>query len=247
VTVTTSAPALDTRSLTLRNVSAGYGALTVLRGASLVVPPGHIVAVFGPNGAGKTTLLRSIFGRAQVRNGSIQYGRDELRGRPAHDVAKLGICYVTDDRTLFPSLTVGENLELFGRPKLDPSDRNLIYELFPVLAARRRQAAGTLSGGEQQMLALARAFVSGQTLVAADELSMGLAPIVLDHIFEMLRQLRDQGRSILLVEQYVERALEIADIAYVLWNGRIVFAGEPVELADHEELMSLYQTGCPLP
>jgi branched-chain amino acid transport system ATP-binding protein len=243
----TSATVLDTRSLALRNVTAGYGALTVLQRASLVVPPGHIVAVFGPNGAGKTTLLRSIFGQAHIRSGSIRYGEAELRGRPAHDVAKLGICYVTDDRTLFPSLTVSENLELFGRPKLGPSDREVIYELFPVLAERRKQAAGTLSGGEQQMLALARAFVSGQSLVAADELSMGLAPIILDHIFQMLRRLRDQGRSILLVEQYVERALQIADIAYVLWNGRIVFAGEPGELTDHDELMSLYQTGRPLP
>lgn len=243
----TSTTILDTRSLTLRNVTAGYGALTVLQRASLVVPPGQIVAVFGPNGAGKTTLLRSIFGQAHIRSGSIRYGEAELRGRPAHDVARLGICYVTDDRTLFPSLTVSENLELFGRPKLDPSDREVIYELFPVLAERRKQAAGTLSGGEQQMLALARAFVSGQSLVAADELSMGLAPIILDHIFQTLRRLRDQGRSILLVEQYVERALEIADIAYVLWNGRIVFAGEPGELTDHAELMSLYQTGRPLP
>ena len=244
----TATSVVDTRrALTLRNVSAGYGALTVLQRASLVVPPGQVVAVFGPNGAGKTTLLRSIFGKAHIRSGSIRYGGAELRGRPAHHVARLGICYVTDDRTLFPSLTVGENLELFGRPKLDPSDREVIYELFPVLAERRRQAAGTLSGGEQQMLALARAFVSGQSLVAADELSMGLAPIILDQIFEMLRRLRDEGRSILLVEQYVERALEIADIAYVLWNGRIVFAGEPAELRDHAELMSLYQTGSPLP
>jgi branched-chain amino acid transport system ATP-binding protein len=239
---------LDTpRALTLRNVSAGYGTLTVLQAASLVVPPGHIVAVFGPNGAGKTTLLRSIFGQTNIRGGSIRYGDAELRGWSAHDVARLGICYVTDDRTLFPSLTVGENLELFGRPKLDASDRDVIYELFPVLAERRKQAAGTLSGGQQQMLALARAFVSGQTLVAADELSMGLAPIVLDQIFEMLSQLRAQGRGVLLVEQYVERALAIADIAYVLWNGRIVFAGEPSELLDHDELMSLYQTGRPLP
>lgn len=235
------------QTLELNNVSAGYGQVTVLRGASLVVPPGQVVAVFGPNGAGKTTLLRSIFGRAQLRGGSIRYGKSELRGRSAYEVARMGLCYVTDERTLFPNLTVAENLELFGRAKLEEADRDLIFELFPVLAGRRKQAAGTLSGGEQQMLGLARAFVTGQSVVVADELSMGLAPIVLDHIFDMLRRLREERRSILLVEQYVERALELADIAYVLWNGRIVFAGEPVELSDHAELMSLYQTGQPLP
>jgi len=228
--------------LDVEHLTAGYGSVTVLRDVSLVVPPGYVAAVLGPNGAGKTTLLRSIFGMTSVTGGAVRYDGVDLTGSMAHRVARKGLCYITEGRAIYRGLTVADNLRMFGGPGND--DRLArVYDTFPILAQRRRQVAGTMSGGQQQMLALARALLQDPKLLLVDELSMGLAPVVVDDLFDILRELKEAGQSILLVEQYAERALALADVVYVLNRGRVAFAGDPETLSSAPELMELYLGG----
>ena len=187
------------------------------------------MVLLGPNGAGKTTLLRTLAGLLPATAGEIRLRGEALRRLSAHRRARRGVCLIPEGRGIFRRLTVRENLVVQADAGGVAAAVDRAAALFPILGERLDQPAGTLSGGQQQMLALARAFVTGAPLILADELSMGLAPVVVDDIFEALRNLRREGRSLLLVEQYVERAVAVADYVYILGKGHIVFAGEPAE------------------
>ena len=217
--------------LELRDVFAGYGEADVLRGISLTIPAGSIVTLLGPNGAGKTTVLRVASGLLTPRSGQVIVGDDDLTGRSAQQRAKAGICLIPEGRGVFRSLSVRDNLELFRPPWAERSSIDQAIEAFPILGQRLEQAAGTMSGGEQQMLALARAFLSEARIVLVDEVSMGLAPKLVDQIFETLVRIASEGVSILLVEQYVRRALEIADHVCVLGRGEIVLSGSTEQIS----------------
>ena len=210
---------------------AGYGSTEVLRNVTLRVPQGSVVALLGPNGAGKSTLLRVAAGLVPVSRGEVRLGGQSLAATPSFATARSGLCLLPEGRGIFPSLTVAENLELMG----GGGDRNdEVFELFPILAERLGQVAGTLSGGQQQMLAVAKAVVSHPAVVLADEISFGLAPKVVDEIFAVLATLRERGLTILLVEQYIQRALAFADFAYLMYKGEIVFAGEAFQLQSRD-------------
>jgi branched-chain amino acid transport system ATP-binding protein len=226
-------------SLVLRDVQAGYGGTPVLRGVSLTVPAGRVVALLGPNGAGKTTLLRAASGLLHPTAGTITLaGQDVTHARP-HQLAARGLCHIPENRAVFPGLTVRENLRVMVGGKLRADTVELAREAFPVLGKRLDQLAGTMSGGEQQMLALTRAYLTAPRYVLLDEVSMGLAPIVVDQIFEFLRRLAARGAALLLVEQYVTKALALADMVYLLTKGVVDFAGEPGEL-DADALAARY-------
>jgi branched-chain amino acid transport system ATP-binding protein len=215
--------------LRLEQVRAGYGRTEVLHGVDLVVPPGSAVALLGANGAGKSTLLRVAGGLLPVRSGTITLGEDRVDGAPPHDRARRGLCLIPEGRAIFRPLTVRQNLAMHVGGKDVDRAVDRAVGAFPVLGERLGQVAGTLSGGQQQMLAVARALVTEPRLVLADELSVGLAPVVVDEIFEAVDVLRREGRSLLLVEQYVDRALAVADYVYILHKGSIVFVGEPAQ------------------
>jgi branched-chain amino acid transport system ATP-binding protein len=215
--------------LEVRGLRAGYGRAEVLRGIDLNVPAAATVVLLGANGAGKTTLLKTIAGLVPVTSGDIRYEGAPIGRLSAHARARRGVCLIPEGRGIFRRLTVRENLVVQADAGGLKDAVDGAAALFPVLAGRLDQPAGTLSGGQQQMLALARAFVTGAPLILADELSMGLAPVVVDDIFEALAGLRREGRSLLLVEQYVERAVAVADYVYILGKGNVVFAGEPAE------------------
>ena len=225
----TVAPAA-TAVLELRDVVAGYGDADVLRGIDLAVAPGSIVTLLGPNGAGKTTLMRTASGLLTPTRGLVLVGGVDMTGRSAQQRARAGVCLIPEGRGVFRSLSVRDNLELFRPPWAQRSGIDAVVEIFPILGRRLTQAAGTLSGGEQQMLALSRAFLSKPAIVLVDEVSMGLAPKLVDQIFETLVRIAAEGASVLLVEQYVSRALELADYAYVLGRGRIVLEGTTDEV-----------------
>jgi branched-chain amino acid transport system ATP-binding protein len=212
----------------LRNISAGYGDTTVLREVSLAVPDGSVVALLGPNGAGKTTLLRVASGLLTPSSGQLVLDGDDVTQEPPNVLARRGVCHIPEGRGIFRSLTVRENLQLQANAA-DAVD--MATAVFPRLGERLGQLAGTMSGGEQQMLALARAYVQRPSVVLLDEVSMGLAPKIVDEIFEFLHELASNGASLLLVEQYVTRALAIADYVYLLNKGEVAFVGEPSELA----------------
>ena len=217
--------------LEVRGLRAGYGRSEVLHGVDLTVPAGAAVALLGSNGAGKTTLLKTIAGLVPARGGHVLVQGSPVERRPANVRARAGVCLIPEGRGIFRRLTVRENLAMqVGRRHLNGSLEKATAR-FPKLGQRMDQVAGTLSGGEQQMLALARALVTDPLVVMADELSVGLAPVVVDEIFEALEVLRAEGRSLLLVEQYVERAVGIADYVYILQKGEIVFVGEPSQCA----------------
>jgi branched-chain amino acid transport system ATP-binding protein len=215
--------------LELRNVHASYGEVSVLRDVSLWVPRGSIVALLGPNGAGKTTTLRVASGVLRPRSGTVLLDGARLPSA-AHEVARLGVCHVPEGRGVFPSLSVRDNLLVQCRGQGTNEAIEKAAAAFPRLGQRLTQLAGTMSGGEQQMLALAKSYVTDPSYVLLDEISMGLAPTVVDEIFEFLQRLAQEGRALLLVEQYVTRALEIADYVYLLNRGGVAFAGEPGEL-----------------
>ena len=225
--------------LELRQVVAGYGDSTVLRGVDLLVPDGSVVALLGPNGAGKTTLLRVASGLLQPWTGSLFLDGEDLTGFPPHRLAERGICHVPEGRGIFASLTVRDNLLLQAPPGREGESLERAAEVFPKLGQRLDQLAGTMSGGEQQMLALTRSYVQSPKVVLLDEVSMGLAPKVVDEIFEFLVALAAQGASLLLVEQYVTRALAVADYVYVLGKGEVSFVGEPAEL-DGDDVFRAY-------
>ena len=218
----------------LTDLVAGYSGTTVLRGVTLIVPPSSVVALLGPNGAGKTTLLRVASGLLRPASGAISLDGRDLTGRQPNQIVAAGVCHVPEGRGIFPSLTVEQNLFLQAPAGQERQGIERATEIFPRLGERRHQIAGTLSGGEQQMLALARAYVQSPRVVLLDEVSMGLAPKIVDEIFEFLARLAAEGASLLLVEQYVTRALEVADYVYLLNRGQIAFAGEPAEVGSAE-------------
>jgi branched-chain amino acid transport system ATP-binding protein len=223
----------------LSGITAGYGESIVLRDVDLVVPRGTIVALLGPNGAGKTTLLRVASGLLRPRRGDIRVDGVEYTGSAAERLAAAGVCHVTEGRSVFAGLTVRENLRMFGGKGNEDEALERAVTAFPRLGQRLGQTAGTMSGGEQQMLALSRAYAQRAPLVMLDEVSMGLAPIIVDEIFEFFHRLVAEGSSLLLVEQYVAKALAIATNVYILARGRMVFRGEPSELAG-TDLMTRY-------
>jgi branched-chain amino acid transport system ATP-binding protein len=230
-----------TAVLELRDVVAGYGDADVLRGIDLAVAPGSIVTLLGPNGAGKTTLMRTASGLLTPTRGLVLVGGVDMTGRSAQQRARAGVCLIPEGRGVFRSLSVRDNLELFRPPRAQRSGIDAVVEIFPILGRRLTQAAGTLSGGEQQMLALARAFLSEARVVLVDEVSMGLAPKLVDQIFEILGRIAAEGVAILLVEQYVRRALEIADTACVLSRGEMVLAG-PTDRITYADVAGTYLT-----
>jgi len=230
--------------LTVTNLRAGYGAIEVLHGIDLAVPAGSVVAVLGANGAGKTTLLATISGLLRARRGQITFAGGDITTAPLSSRARAGLCLILQGRGIFRQLTVADNVAMFagGRGVADAFDA--VAEAFPPLAQRRHQLAGTLSGGQQQMLAVARAFVTRPRLVMADELSLGLAPIVVDEIFTAMATLRQQGVALLLVEQYAERALDAADYVYYLRKGSIAHVGRPEDYRG--DLLSRLHLGTPV-
>jgi branched-chain amino acid transport system ATP-binding protein len=226
-------------TLSLAGVTAGYGSTTVLRDVHLTVPDSAVVALLGPNGAGKTTLLRVASGLLPPATGQIVLDDHEITHTSPHSLVARGICHVPEGRGIFPSLTVRDNLILQAfRGEVDNALESAVLA-FPRLGERMQQVAGALSGGEQQMLALARAYVQHPRVILLDEVSIGLAPKVVDAIFEFFGLLRTQGASLLLVEQYVTRAIAISDYVYLLQRGEVAFAGEPAELRD-EDLFTQY-------
>jgi branched-chain amino acid transport system ATP-binding protein len=224
--------------LELRNISAGYGTGRVLENVNLVVPDGAVVALLGPNGAGKTTLLKVMSGLLRPMSGRVLLDGEDVTGASPFELARSGICHVPEGRGIFPTLSVADNLRLQAPRSVDRRAVDLAAAVFPRLAQRRNQLAGTMSGGEQQMLALSRAYVAEPATVLLDEVSMGLAPLIVDEIFRYLRRIASEGISLLVVEQYVARALELADYVYILNRGRIRFAGEPAEVGDQTVLES---------
>ena len=238
VTTAEAGPAV----LSLADVTAGYGRTTVLRDVTLAVPRGSVVALLGPNGAGKTTALRVAAGLLAPARGEVLVNGSPVTGRPAFKRAQRGLCLVPEGRGIFPNLTVRDNLRLQLPPWSPSHDITPALEAFPVLAERLGQRAGSLSGGQQQMLALSRCFLADPSVVLLDEVSMGLAPRVIDAIFEALLVLRSRGTAFLLVEQYVSRALAVADHVYLLGRGQVQFSGPPSEL-DEAELTRRYIAG----
>ncbi|MEM4450641.1 MAG: ABC transporter ATP-binding protein [Nitrososphaerota archaeon] len=230
--------------LEVRSVDLYYGPLQVVWGASLEVQAGSIVAIVGPNGAGKTTLLKGICGMVKPKKGEVLFDGVSLVGLTPEEVVQLGVCYVPEGRHIFSTLSVYENLKIgaYLRRAREAFAQNLkkVYRLFPVLEERKGQAGGTLSGGEQQMLAIARALMSEPKLLLLDEPSLGLSPLIVKHLFQLLMQLKGMGITIVLVEQNVFQALKIADFAYVMKNGMIVAQGTGEELLRDPELWSTY-------
>jgi branched-chain amino acid transport system ATP-binding protein len=217
-------------ALELRGVTSGYGATVVLRDVSVSVPPSSVVAVLGPNGAGKTTLLRTAAGLNRLGGGGVYLdGRSMSHDSPARR-SRAGMCLIPEGRAVFRSLSVRENLLLQAPKGEQAAAIEMAVSAFPALGRRLAQIAGSLSGGEQQMLALCRAYIGHPRLVLVDEASLGLAPLIVDEVFSFLQTLARSGTALLLVEQFVARALELADRVYVLVRGEIVFAGTPGEL-----------------
>jgi branched-chain amino acid transport system ATP-binding protein len=224
--------------LELRGITAGYGSHTVLRDVNLVIPDNSVVALLGPNGAGKTTLLRVASGLLRPSAGRILVDGVDATGWPPHRLSELGVCHVPEGRGIFRALSVKDNIRLQAKDGFAGDPISAVAEAFPRLGERLSQRAGTMSGGEQQMLALARAYVAASKTVLLDEVSMGLAPKIIDEIFEYLHKLAAQGAALLLVEQYVARALELADFVYILNKGRVQFVGESNELGEEQILAS---------
>ena len=230
--------------LALRDITAGYGQFTALWDVSLRVDRGEAVAVVGPNGAGKTTLLRVISGLIAPRSGALTFDGVELTGRPAHQIVGHGIAHVPEGRRLFPALTVADNLKMgaflpAARARFSESLER-VYALFPVLADRRAQRAGSMSGGEQQMLAIGRALMSCPRIILLDEPSMGLAPVMVLRLFDLIRRVREEGYTILVVEQNVRQVLKLVDRAYLLEVGRIRMEGRAAELSEQDFVRKAY-------
>jgi branched-chain amino acid transport system ATP-binding protein len=230
--------------LQLENVHTYYGTIHALKGISLEVRDGEIVTLIGANGAGKSTTLRSINGLNHPREGSIKFGGDDITERPAHQIVKLGIAQSPEGRRVFPRMSVSENLEMGAYQRDDRAgireDTDRVYSLFPRLKERVQQRAGTLSGGEQQMLAIGRALMARPKLLLLDEPSLGLAPIFVDKIFEIIREINGQGTAVLLVEQNALMALETAHRGYVMETGNIVLADEAKALRENEQVRKTY-------
>jgi branched-chain amino acid transport system ATP-binding protein len=228
-----------TTTLELRGITARYGPTIVLRDIDIDVAAGSVVALLGPNGAGKTTLLRVAAGLLSASAGHVILSGEDVTTRKPFERARNGICLIPESRGIFPNLSVRDNLRLHVPPWKRDTGYELALEAFPVLKGRLGVAAGNLSGGQQQMLALSRCFLSEPKIALLDEVSTGLAPRVIDEIFEAVLTVSRRGISLLLVEQYVGRALEVADRVYLLGRGTVTFSGDPSEL-DEAELMRRY-------
>jgi branched-chain amino acid transport system ATP-binding protein len=230
--------------LELADVHTFYGSIEALKGISLEVRRGEVVTLLGANGAGKSTTLRSINGLNAPRRGSIRFEGEEIAAKPAHEIVRLGIAQAPEGRRLFPRMTVLENLEMGAFQRSDRGelreDLARVYSLFPRLAERKSQRAGTLSGGEQQMCAIGRALMARPKLLMLDEPSMGLAPIFVEKIFEIIHEINEQGTTILLVEQNALMALDAADRGYVLETGTVALADDAKKLRENEQVRKTY-------
>jgi branched-chain amino acid transport system ATP-binding protein len=230
--------------LELKEVRVRYGAIEAVKGISFEVGEGELVTLIGGNGAGKTTTLKTISGLRRPSEGSIVFEGRPIESIPAHEIVDLGICQAPEGRRIFPRMTVHENLEMGAYGRKDGSsvheDYERVYTLFPVLRERQKQKGGTLSGGEQQMLAIGRALMGRPRLMMLDEPSMGLAPLVVERIFGLLREIHDQGTTILLVEQNAQAALRLADRGYVIESGEIVLTDEADALLGNEQVRKAY-------
>jgi len=231
----------------IKDLHVHYGVIHVLKGVSLTVNDGEIVTLIGANGAGKTTTLRTISGLKKPTSGQIILDGVDITNTSAQERVKMGISHVPEGRHVFPSMTVLENLELGAYLRKDKEgiakDLKRVYDLFPVLADRRKQLAGTLSGGEQQMLAIGRALMSRPKILLLDEPSMGLAPLLVQEIFSIIKDVNSNGTTVLLVEQNARMALQIAHRAYVIETGRIVLSGTGAELMESEDIKKAYLGG----
>ena len=231
--------------LTVEGLTTGYGEMEVLRSVSLRVEAGSIVSIIGPNGAGKSTAMKAVFGLLRPWQGSIRFGEREIGGLSPDKIVRLGMCYVPQTDNVFPSLTVEENLEMGAFVLTGPlqARKERVYELFPRLAERRRQRAGKMSGGERQMVAMGRALMLDPQLLLLDEPSAGLAPLLVDMIFEKIRDVNASGVAVLMVEQNARKSLELADHAYVLVGGRNGIDGAGRDLLGDPEVGRLYLGG----
>ncbi|WP_293662751.1 ABC transporter ATP-binding protein [uncultured Phascolarctobacterium sp.] len=233
--------------LKVDNIDVYYGAIHAIKGISIEVPKGEIVTLVGSNGAGKSTTLRTISGLMKPKNGAILFEDKNIVGVPAHKIVGMGLCQVPEGRHVFANMSVMENLELgaYLRSDKDEIARDLedVFKKFPRLLERKEQISGTLSGGEQQMLAMGRALMSRPRLLLLDEPSMGLAPLLVKEIFNIIKEINESGTTVLLVEQNANMALSIADKAYVLETGRIALAGTAQELASSEAVRKAYLGG----
>jgi branched-chain amino acid transport system ATP-binding protein len=231
-----------TAMLEVADLEVRYGAIAALKGISFTVGQGEIVALLGANGAGKTTTQKTISGMLRPALGSITFEGRRIDGIPAHQLIGLGICHVPEGRHVFPRMTVAENLEMgafrFRRP--DDEEQERVLTMFPILRERFRQPAGTLSGGEQQMLAIGRALMGKPRLLLLDEPSMGLAPLIVRQIFDIVREINDSGVTVLLVEQNAAQALALADRGYVMETGEIVLSGTGQELLADDRVRAAY-------
>lgn len=230
--------------LEVKQISVSYGLAPALWEVSLSVRDGKIVAIVGSNGAGKSTLMKAISGLIHPGEGTIEFDQRRIDHLPPHQVARMGIAHVPEGRRIFPHLTVIENLKMGVLPikgqKRAQEILNNVFNLFPILAERQRQSGGTLSGGQQQMLAIGRGLMSDPKILLLDEPSLGLAPIIVDMVFEVVARLNSQGQTILLVEQNAFLSLEVAQYAYVLEVGRIVLEGEASKLIDDPHIKKAY-------
>ncbi len=228
--------------LKIENLIVNYGGIEAVKGISLEVPDGSIITLVGANGAGKSTTLRSIVGLVKARSGSITLDGEELLGQATTDIVSKGITLVPEGRHVFPDMTVLENLKIGAYLRKDKlsDDIERIYNLFPRLKERSWQAAGTLSGGEQQMLAVGRALMSKPKIIMMDEPSLGLAPIIVQGIFDIIQQINREGTTVLLIEQNANMALKVADYGYVMETGRISLTGTGAELLANEQVKELY-------
>src|ERR1700682_3245895 len=224
--------------LEVEQLAAGYGHLEVIRDVNLEVRPGEVVACIGANGAGKTTTLRAISGMIHPRSGTVTSDGRDITGKTAEHISRQGLIHIPEGRGLFPNLSVEDTLRLVSNSIGKEPDLATAYRLFPKLKERRHQAVGTLSGGEQQMVALARAVLARPQLVMVDEMSQGLAPTVVRQLFDIIRMMRDEGIAVLIVEQFVDSALEVADRAYVFEHGTIGHSGSAAELRADRKLIS---------
>jgi branched-chain amino acid transport system ATP-binding protein len=234
-----SAPVLE-----ITDLVTAYGKIEALRGVSLAVAPGSITCLLGPNGAGKTTLMMTATGLLKPRRGSIRFAGDELAGRAPHDIVARGVALVPENRLVFPTMTVTDNLAAGAYQRRDKvaiaQDVERMFARFPRLKERAEQQAGTLSGGEQQMLAVARALMSRPKLLLMDEPSLGLAPLVVEEIFRIVTELNRDGTTIFLVEQNAHMALQVAHHFYLMEQGRVTFSGTPGEVAEDEVIRRAY-------
>ena len=231
--------------LKIDDIHVYYGAIHAIKGVSFEVKEGEIVALIGANGAGKSTILKTVSGLMHPRSGKIEFMGQDISHVDSYKLLRHGLAHVPEGRRIFLQMSVQENLEMgaYIRNEVSKDDLDKVFEYFPRLKERRKQVAGTLSGGEQQMLAMSRALMSHPKLMMLDEPSMGLAPILVDQIFDIIKQLHKDGTTILLVEQNASKALQIADRAYVLETGNVTLSGTGIELAQSDDVKKAYLGG----